>query len=155
MKIVNRRAYHDYHILEKLEAGIHLTGPEVKSIKGGHMSLDGAFVRIIGSEAYLVNAQIFPYEFARPPAGGENYDPRRTRKLLLHKKETIALKTKTEQGGLTLVPISCYNKAGFIKLKIALAKGKKKYEKREALKKKDLQRQIEEELRGKIVFKEK
>lgn len=146
MKITNRRAYHDYHILEKLEAGIHLTGPEVKSVKGGHMSLEGAFVRIIGSEAYLVNAQIFPYPHARL----ENYDPRRTRKLLLHKKEIIALKTKINQQDLTLVPLSCYNKQGFLKLEIALARGKRKYEKREALKRKDLEREMEEELRGKI-----
>lgn len=138
--------FFDYNILEKFEAGIHLTGAEVKSVKGGHMSLDGAFVRIIGSEAYLVNAQIFPY----PNARTENYEPRRTRKLLLHKKEIIALKTKTEQSGLTLVPISCYttshrrevvvgqshasNKAGLVKLEIAIARGKKKFEKREALK---------------------
>ena len=146
MKIFNKKAYFDYQILEKFEAGIHLTGPEVKSVKGGHMSLDGAFVRIVGSEAYLVNAQIFPYINARP----ENYDPRRTRKLLLHKKEIIALKSKTEGSNLTLVPIECYNTThGLVKLKIALAKGKKKFEKREAKKKKDLDRQTEEELRGK------
>ncbi|MBI4999694.1 SsrA-binding protein SmpB [Candidatus Gottesmanbacteria bacterium] len=116
MKITNRRAFYDFHLLEKLEAGIHLTGPEVKSVKGGHMSLDGAFVRIIGSEAYLVNAQIFPYPHARL----ENYDPRRTRKLLLHKKEIITLKSKT-QSGLTLVPLSCYTKQGLVKLELALA----------------------------------
>lgn len=146
MKITNRRAYFDYEILEKFEAGINLTGAEVKSVKGGHMSLDGAFVRIIGSEAYLVNAQIFPYSQARL----ENYEPRRTRKLLLHKKEIIALKTKTEQSGLTLLPLSCYNKRAFVKLEIALARGKKKYEKREALKRRDIDRQTEEELRSKI-----
>ncbi len=147
MKIVNKRAYFDYEILEKFEAGIHLTGAEVKSVKGGHMSLDGAFVRLVGSEAYLVNAQIFPYANARL----EGYDPRRTRKLLLHKKEIIALKTKTEQSGLTLVPISCYTTThGLIKLDIAIARGKRKFEKREALKKKDLQREVEEEIRGKI-----
>ena len=145
MKITNRRAYHDYHILEKLEAGIHLTGPEVKSVKGGHMSLGGAFVKIVGSEAYLVNAQIHPYPFARL----ENYDSGRTRKLLLHKKEIIALKSKI-QSGLTLVPLSCYTKQGLVKLEIALARSKKKYEKKEALKKRDLERELEEELRGKI-----
>ncbi len=150
MKITNRRAFYDYEILEKFEVGINLTGAEVKSVKGGHMSLEGAFVRIVGSEAYLVNSQIFPYEFARPPAGGENYEPRRTRKLLLHKKEIIALKTKTEQSGLTLLPLSCYNKRAFVKLEIALARGKKKYEKREALKRRDIDRQTEEELRSKI-----
>lgn len=145
MKIVNRRAFHDYHLLEKLEAGIHLTGPEVKSVKGGHISLEGAFVKIVGSEAYLINAQIYPYPHARL----ENYDPRRTRKLLLHKKEIIALKSKI-QSGLTLVPLSCYTKQGLVKLELALARGKKRYEKREALKKRDLERELEEELRGKV-----
>lgn len=145
MKIVNRRAYFDYHILEKFEAGIHLTGAEVKSVKGGHMSLAGAFVRIVGSETYLVNAQIHPYTNARV----ENYDSRRTRKLLLHKKEIIALKSKT-QSGLTLVPLSCYTSKGLVKLELALARGKKKYEKRQARKIRDWEREMEEELRGKI-----
>jgi len=141
MRVLNRRAFHDFHLLEKLEAGIHLTGPEVKSVKGGHMSLAGAFVRIIGSEAYLVNAQIHPYPHARL----ENYDPKRTRKLLLHKKEIIALKSKLASG-LTLVPLSCYTKQGLVKLELALARGKKKYEKREAIKRRDLERKMEEEL---------
>lgn len=146
MRITNRRAFHDYHILEKLEVGIHLTGPEVKSVKGGHMSLEGAFVKIVGSEAYLVNAQIHPYPHARL----ESYDPRRTRKLLLHKKEIIALKSRIQQANLTLVPLACYNKQGLVKLEISLVKGKREYEKRESLKRKDLERELEEELRGKI-----
>ena len=145
MKIVNRRAYHDYHLLEKLEAGIHLTGPEVKSVKGGHMSLIGAFVKIIGSEAYLVNAQIHPYPFARL----ENYEARRTRKLLLHKKEIVGLKSRIQQGNLTLIPLSCYTSKGLVKIELALARGKKKYEKKEAIKRRDLQRELEEEFRGK------
>jgi SsrA-binding protein len=82
MNIQNKKALFDYTILEQFEAGVALTGAEVKSIKGGHAQLDGSFVRIIGSEAYLVNAQIFPFLYARP----EGYDPKRTRKLLLHKK---------------------------------------------------------------------
>jgi SsrA-binding protein len=89
MNIQNKKAYFDYTILEKIEAGISLTGAEVKSLKGGHAQLDGAFVRIIGSEAFLVNAQIFPFAYARP----EGYEPRRTRKLLLHKKELLSLKS--------------------------------------------------------------
>lgn len=145
MRIVNRRAYHDYQIFERFEAGIHLTGPEVKSVKGGHMSLEGAFGKIVGSEAYLLNAQVHPYPHARL----ENYDLRRTRKLLLHKKEIIALKSKLASG-LTLVPLSCYTSKGLVKLELALARGKKKYEKREALKKRDLEKELEEELRGKI-----
>jgi SsrA-binding protein len=145
MRITNRRAFHDFQILEKVEAGIHLTGPEVKSIKGGHATIDGAFVKIIGSEAYLVNAQVFPYEHARL----ENYDPQRTRKLLLHKKEILALKGRVQQANLTLIPLACYNKAGLVKLEIALAKGKKQFEKREAIKRRDLERAAAEELRGK------
>lgn len=146
MKIVNRRALHDYQILEKFEAGINLNGAEVKSIRGGRMSLIGAFVRIIGSEAYLVSATIPLYEYARP----EGYDERRTRKLLLHKKEIIALKSKSATGGLTIVPLSCYTKRGLVKLEIALAKGKKRYDRREEIKKRDLEREAERESRGKI-----
>lgn len=145
MKITNRRALHDFHILDTLEAGIKLTGAEVKSVKGGRMSLEGSFVKIIGSEIYLVNAQIFPYPYARP----EGYDPRRSRKLLLHKKEIISLKTKLASARLTLIPLECYNTHGFVKLKIGLAKGKREYEKREKIKKKDLEREVERELRGK------
>ena len=146
MKTTNRAAFFDYNILEKFEAGINLTGQEVKSVKGGHLSLEGSFVKIVGSEAYLVNAQVHPYINARI----ENYDPKRTRKLLLHKKEIIAIKSKIEQSNLTLVPLECYTTThGLLKLTIGLAKGKKQYEKREALKKKDLDRQVEEEMRNK------
>lgn len=146
MKITNRRAYHDYDILETYEAGIHLSGPEVKSVKGGRMTLIGAFVKIIGLEVYLVNSEIYPYPYARP----EGYDPRRTRKLLLHKKEIISLKTKTEGNRLTLVPLECYNSHGFIKVKIGLARGKKEYEKREKIKRRDMERDVQRDLRGKI-----
>src|SRR3989344_2964317 len=146
MKIVNKKALHEYTILERFEAGIHLLGSEVKSLKGGHASLDGAFVRIIGSEAYLVNAQIFPYLYARP----EGYDPKRTRKLLLHKNELISLKGKVEGANLTLVPLSWYTKGPLIKLEIGIARGKKQYEKREAKKREDMRRELEVEYRGKI-----
>lgn len=145
MRISNRRAFHDYQILDKVEAGINLSGPEVKSVKGGRADLTGSFVRVVGSEIYLVNAKIFPYEYARP----ENYDERRTRKLLLHKKEIIALKSKTEGSNLTLVPLSLYTKNGLIKVEIGLGKGKKQYEKRESLKRKDLEREVEVALRSK------
>lgn len=146
MKIINRRALHDYQILEKLEAGINLTGPEVKSVKAGHLSLGGSFVKIVGAEAYLVNATIYPYAFARL----ENYDPRRTRKLLLHKKELIALKTKSGLAGLTIVPLACYTKHRLAKLEIALVRSKKKYNHREETRKRDLEREMERELRGKV-----
>ena len=139
MKITNRRAYHDYQILEKVEAGIQLTGPEVKSVREGRASLVGSFVKIIGSEAYLVNALISLYQYTRP-AG---YDERRSRKLLMHKSELIALKTKVSGSSFSLVPLSMYTKAGFIKLEVGLGKGKRRYEKRESLKRKDLQREIE------------
>ena len=146
MKIVNRKAHFDYTILDRIEAGIHLTGAEVKSLKGGHASLDGAFVRLMGSEAYLIHAQIFPYLYARP----EGYDPKRTRKLLLHKKEIISLKNKTEGANLTLVPLSWYTKGPFVKLEVGLARGKKQYEKREAKKREDQRRELEQEYSGKV-----
>lgn len=142
MKITNRRAFYDYQILDRLEAGVNLLGSEVKAVRLGHADLTGAHVRIIGSEAYLVNAKIFPYQYARP----ENYDERRTRKLLLHKKEIIALKSKTEGENLAIVPISLYTRDHFIKVELALGRGKKKYEKKEAIKKKDMEREIEMEL---------
>jgi len=145
-RIVNRQISRDYQILDTFEAGMHLIGAEVKSIKGGRMSLAGAFVKIIGSEIYLVNAEIFPYPFARP----EGYQTRRSRKLLLHKREILNLKIKMGSSNLTLVPLECYTTHGFIKLKIGLAKGKKAYEKRDELKKRDLQREIQREFRGKI-----
>jgi len=142
VKIVNRKAFYDYRILERFEAGINLNGAEVKAVRFGHADLTGSHVRIMGSEAYLINAKIFPYQYARP----EGFDERRTRKLLLHKKEIIALKSKTEGQNLTLVPVSLYTTKSFIKLEIALGKGKKQYDKKEAIKKHDLQREIEQEL---------
>jgi SsrA-binding protein len=146
MKIINRSAFHDYIISDRLEAGIKLTGPEVKSSKAGHVSLSGSFVRIIGSEVYLVNAQIFPYELARIV----DYDPRRTRKLLLSKKEIIALKAKIEGAALTLVPLSMYTTHGLLKVEVGLARGKKQYEKRELLKRRAQKRELERDYRGKV-----
>lgn len=146
MKIFNKKATYEYTILERIEAGVNLTGAEVKSIKGGRATLDGAFVRIIGSEAYLVNAQIFPYMYARP----EGYEPKRTRKLLLHKAELIKLKSKIEGANLTLIPLSWYTKGPLVKLEVALARGKKQYEKREVKRKEDQRRDLEREFRGKV-----
>jgi SsrA-binding protein len=146
MKITNRRAFHEYEILDTLEAGMSLTGPEVKSVKGGRMSLEGAFVKIIGREVFLINAQIFPYQNAR----NEGYDPKRTRKLLLHKKEIQSFITKSHTSRLTIVPLECYNLLGFVKLKIALARGKREYEKREKIKKRDTERDIQRVLKSKI-----
>ena len=142
MKITNKRAFFDYQLMERFEAGINLYGAEVKAVRLGHADLTGSHVRIMGSEAYLINAKIFPYEYSRP----ENYDEQRTRKLLLHKQEIIALKSKTEGQNLTLVPVSLYTTKSFIKVEIALGKGKKQYDKKEAIKKKDIQRDVEQEL---------
>ena len=143
MKITNRKATFDYQLLDRFEAGINLFGAEVKAVREGHVNLDGSFVRILGSEAYLVNANIFPYKYARP----ETYDERRTRKLLLHKKEIVSLKSKMDGSSLTVVPVSVYTTHGLIKIELALAKSKKKFEKRESIKKRDINRQIEEELK--------
>jgi SsrA-binding protein len=142
MKITNKKAYFDYQILETFEAGINLYGSEVKAVRLGRANLTGSFVRIIGSEAYLVNANILPYQSGQV----ENYDAQRTRKLLLHRKEIIALKSKTDGANLALIPISLYFKHGFLKLEIGLGKGKKKYEKRETIKKRDIRRSLEQEL---------
>lgn len=146
MRIVNRKASFEYEIVDHIEAGITLTGAEVKSLRAGHAQLEGAFVRIIGSEAFLVNAQIFPFVYARP----EGYDPKRTRKLLLHKQEILSLKSKLDGAHLTLVPLSWYTKGPRIKISIGLARGKKQYEKREAKRKEDQRRELDREFRGKV-----
>lgn len=142
MKITNKRAFFDYNILERVEAGINLLGAEVKAVRLGHADLTGSHVRILGQEAYLINSKIFPYAYSRP----EKYDEQRTRKLLLHKKEIIALKSKTEGQNLALVPLSLYTTKSFIKLEIALGKGKKQFDKKESIKKKDVQRQVQQEM---------
>ena len=146
MKTVNKNALFEYTILERFEAGIKLIGAEVKSIKTGHVSLTGSFVRIIGGQAFLVNANIPQYTFARI----ENYDQRRSRKLLLSKRELISLQGKIEGANLTLVPLSLYLKHGLIKIEVGLARGKKQYEKREVIKKRDERRELERDFRGKI-----
>jgi SsrA-binding protein len=137
-KIINRRASFDYQILTKFEVGVVLNGGEVKSIKAGHLKLEEAFIRLKDHEAWLFNAHIHPYSFA----ANKEVDPHRARKLLLHKKELLKLKQEATQKGLTIVPLSCYTRHNKIKLEIALAKGKKKYEKRESLKKKDWQKEL-------------
>jgi len=142
MKISNKRAFYDYDITDRLEAGINLTGSEVKAVKSEHADLTGAYVRIIGSEAYLINAKVFPLPYARP----QGYEEARTRKLLLHKKEIVSLKSKTDGSNMTLVPISLYDKGGLIKLEVGIGKGKRKYDKKEAKKRADINRDIEQEL---------
>ncbi len=144
-KVNNSRVHFEYTILQTFEAGMGLLGSEVKTVKSNRISLEGAYVRIIGTEVFLVNAEIPLYPYARP----DGYDPRRTRKLLMHKREILLIKGKMTQGGLTLVPLSCYTKRGYVKLEIGLARGKKEYEKREKIKRKDISRDVERELREK------
>src|SRR3989338_721423 len=141
----NRKARFNYEILEKYEAGIELLGVEVKSVRGGQMSLEGAFVIIRGGEAYLINANIPPYQAKNAP---KDYDPLRNRKLLLTKKEISELRGSEKNKSLTIVPISVYNKNRKIKLEIALVKGKKKFDKRETLKKRDTDRELRREYKG-------
>lgn len=150
MKIINSKATYEYDILDRFEAGVVLTGSEVKSLRGGHAKLDGSYVKIIGAEAFLVNAHIFPYSFARPPAGGEGYDPKRTRKLLIHRRELIRLQGKIEGAHLTLIPLSWYTTGHRLKLEVGLGRGKKQYEKREKKRREDQKRELEREYRGKI-----
>jgi len=144
MKIFNRKFNRDYQELEKYEVGIVLTGAEVKAVRQGRLRLDDAFVKIIGEEVYLVNAQIPVYHYAR----AVGYDERRTRKLLLHSQEIIRLKTKIQSAaGLTIVPVSCYNKHGLLKLEIALAKARKALGKKRLEKKREVQRAQEREMK--------
>jgi SsrA-binding protein len=140
----NRKALHEYHILDTWEAGIVLAGPEVKSVRGGRVSLNEAFARIDGAEAFLYDLHISPYD----PASRWNVDPTRPRKLLLHRREIRRLIGATQQEGFTLVPLEIYVKDGFIKVALALGKGKKSYDKREDARKRDAQREIERAVRG-------
>ncbi|MBI3888528.1 SsrA-binding protein SmpB [Candidatus Nomurabacteria bacterium] len=141
----NRKARFNYEFLEKYETGIELLGTEVKSVRGGQMSLEGAFVIARGGEAYLINANIPPYQAKNAP---QDYDPLRNRKLLLTKKEIAELAGSEKNKSLTIVPISVYNKNRKIKVEIALVKGKKKFDKRETLKKRDMDREIRREYKG-------
>ncbi len=138
----NRKARFNYEILEKYEAGIELLGIEVKSVRGGRMSLEGAFVVVRGGEAFLINANIPPYQPNNTP---KDYDPLRNKKLLLTKKEIATLAGSEKNKSLTIVPISVYNKGRKIKVEIALVKGKKKQDKRETIKKRETDREIRRE----------
>lgn len=142
----NKKAYHNYEIIQTIEAGIVLLGPEVKSVKSGNIDLPGSYVTIDNSgAAWLVNTTISPY----PPASSaqQNYNPTRSRKLLLHKKEIASLLGKIKSQRLTIVPLKVYTKKGLIKLEIALVHGKKKYDKRETIKKRDIQKKLKKALR--------
>ena len=147
MKIINRQAKFNYQLFEKIEAGIVLTGSEVKSIRAGQLSLKDAFVRIDPQgEVWLVNAHIPVYQL-----GAERgYQPARSRKLLLHRSQILNLERKMAAKNLTLVPTACYSARGRIKLEIALAKGRKKWQKKEKIKKRDLAREAEREISNKL-----
>lgn len=136
-RILNRKATHDFELIERVEAGLSLTGSEVKSLREGKASLDGAFAVIRGTEAWLRDCEIQPY----PMAGYAQHKPKRERKLLLHRAEIRKLLGKVTLKGLTLVPTKIYfNERGLAKVEIALAKGKKFHDKRESIKKRDTQR---------------
>ncbi|MBI5140089.1 MAG: SsrA-binding protein SmpB [Candidatus Vogelbacteria bacterium] len=142
--VQNKKVFLKYEILEKYEAGIELLGFEVKTLKSGRGSLDGAYVIIRGGEAYLINSEIPPYQMFNTPKG---YDPRQNRRLLLTKKEIAELADYADGRGLTLVPISVYNKGRKIKVEVGVARGLKKYDKRELLKKRESQRDVDRTLK--------
>lgn len=140
----NKKAYHDYFIEEKYEAGLALIGSEVKSIKKGKVSIKEAFVSDLSGEMYVYGMHVTPYK----EGYDQNIDPLRRRKLLLHKKEINKLIGKKTASGYTIVPLRIYDRNGLIKLEIGLAKGKKQYDKRETLKRKDDKRKIERALKN-------
>lgn len=137
----NRKAKFEYFLLEKFEAGISLKGSEIKSIRDRQISIAEAYVQIDGQEAWLQNAHIAPYD----PASRENHDPKRKRRLLLNKKEIRKIWQEVRTKGLTIIPTEVYLKNGLAKLTIALAKGKKLYDKRQEIAKRDFQRDLERE----------
>lgn len=140
----NKKAYHEFFIEEKFEAGMVLTGTEVKSLRMGRVNLHDAFAQVRSGEAFLNNLHISPYEFGNR----ENHDPDRMRKLLLHKKEIEKLFSKIREQGYTLIPLRLYFKDGLVKAELGLAKGKKLYDKREDLKEKDHKRDMAQALKG-------
>lgn len=147
MKVIaaNKAAYHDYEIVEPIETGIALLGSEVKSIKDGRVSLKECYAEIKGDEVVLVKCHISPYE----AANRFNHDPLRDRKLLLHRREIRRLIGKIKERGFTLVPLKIYvNDKGKIKLEVGLARGKRQYEKRAAIKKRDTEREIRAQIKN-------
>jgi SsrA-binding protein len=139
----NRRARHDYEVLEAFEAGLALLGSEVKSLRAGRADLKDGYGVIEGGQAWLVGVHVSPYQFARD--GG--HDPDRARKLLLHRGEIERIRGKLDQKGLTLIPLRMYFKEGKAKVEVALAKGKAKYDKRETLKRRQAEREMQRAIR--------
>lgn len=138
MDIINKKGLHNYQILERLEAGIQLTGAEVKSLRSGRCNLGDSYVKILNGELWLINTDIPRYKYD----GSENYDSSRSRKLLIKARELIYLQSKMRQGNLTLIPVKIYSKGPLFKVEIALARGKKIHEKRDEERKKDLDREL-------------
>lgn len=141
---INKRAGFDYFITDRYEAGLALSGPEVKSIKSGHISLKESFVTVRGRELFLTNAHVTPYPAAGKIAG---YDPTHPRKLLVKRSEIRHLTGKIKEKGLTLVPIRVYTKGRLVKLEFGVGKGKKQFDKRETAKRKEADREIERKLK--------
>jgi len=139
----NRKARHEYHILETIEAGVSLLGTEVKSLRNGKANLKESYARVQKGEVFLIGCHISPYSHGNY----QNHDPLRKRKLLLRKREIRRLDTKLNERGFTLVPLKFYLRDGLIKVELGLAKGKKLYDKREAKKKKDLDREARAEMK--------
>jgi SsrA-binding protein len=146
MKILatNKRARYDYDITENMVAGLVLSGAEVKSVKQGAISLKGSFVSFRGNEAYLTNAHITPYKYA---ASSESYDPTASRKLLLHRKELNRLLGEIQSAGKTAIPTAVGLERGLIKVEIGIGRGKKQYDKRETIKKRDMLRDVSRDIR--------
>ncbi len=138
MITTNRKASFSYHLLERFEAGLQLTGSEVKSLRTASANISEAYAVMKKGELWLINANISPYE----PANYLNHKPKRDRKLLLHKRELTKIDQKLKEHGLTIVPTKLYFKAGRAKCEVALAKGKKSYDKRESIKKRDIDREL-------------
>lgn len=141
----NKKAYFDYEILEKFEAGLSLLGFEVKSLRAGHGSLVGSYITINGGGVFLVGALVSPYQENNTPA---DYDPRRPRQLLLKKSEVKQLIGQTAKTGLTVVPLALYSKGRHLKLELALVRGKKKHDKRQTIKRREDDREINRVLKG-------
>lgn len=139
----NKKGLFDYEVIERFEAGLVLFGQEVKSIKTGHINLSGSFITLASGEPYWVGAKVPPYQ---PNNIGADYNDERQRKLLLNKKEIDYLIGKTKVKGFSLIPLKVYDKSGRIKLEFGLARGKRKYDKKEKIKKRDVQREVNREL---------
>ena len=142
---INKKAKFDYEILDTLEAGLVLTGQKVKSIRTGHINLKSGFISIYGDNAYLTNVHISKYKYAGQL---KDYEPERSRKLLLKAKELAYLRGKSQEKGLTIVPLSVYTKGPHIKVEIGIGRGKKKYDKRRTIKDRETKREVERKMKG-------